>query len=161
MGEISSGVATLLGALVGGGVSVTTMWLQFRKERRTWWDSSRKESYARFLGASHAYFLSLMDLRYGLKRSPADIDGLYRHANQLRSHLVMAMAEVDLVARAQTRAAGRQVIDHLSATNDSLFDAKREGSGPELPAYRDFDSDYQAVVSTFVDAATADIRVGR
>ena len=154
--EIGSGLATLLGAAVGAGASFATISLQQRKERRNWWDSTRKDGYVRFLGSSHAYFHALMDLRHGLKRSHADIDGLYRHANQLRSQMVMAAAEVDLVSPGRTREAAQRLMNHLSATNDTLFAAKRAGAGPSLAEYSDFDREYQAVVDAFVTAAAAD-----
>ncbi len=159
--EIGSGLATLLGAAVGAGASFATISLQHRKERRTWWDSTRKDGYVRFLGSSHAYFLALMDLRHGLKRSHADIDGLYRQANQLRSQMVMAAAEVDLVSPARTRDAAQRLMNHLSATNDTLFAAKRASTGPSLAEYRDFDRDYQTVVDAFVSAAAADFSATR
>lgn len=161
MNDIGSGLATLLGASLGAGVAFISMWLQFRHARRSWWDSTRKDSYARFLAASHAYSLALMDLRHALKRSHANVGDLYNQANKMRSELVMTMAELDLVARTSTKSAGHALMEYLTTTNQTLFDAMNNASGPGLPPFRDFDSQYQSVVAKFIAEATTDLSAWR
>jgi len=151
-------VGTLGGAIVGGLVAVAGQWLQWRRDKTTRWDTSRKDAYAQFLATSERTQEALWRIAYSIidRRSPDQITVRWQEANAYWREVSSQLDLVSLLAAAQPTAdAAEAVTRYLKEFKDEVY----EGDSERFKTEKDYKNSFSQVRSGFVRAAKKELGI--
>jgi hypothetical protein len=155
-------VGTLGGAIVGGLAGVGGQWLQWRRDRTTRWDTSRKEIYAQFLGTSERTQEALWRVVYGIthRRSSDQLSDRWREANRLWSEMTSQRELVILFAATRPTAnAAQAVTDQLRTFKDEIYTNQHEGATAQFKTEDEYQKSFAALRDGFLQAAKTELGI--
>jgi hypothetical protein len=155
-------VGTLGGAIVGGLVGVGGQWLQWRRDKTTRWDASRKDIYAQFLAMSERTQEALWRVAYGIthRRSPDQLRDRWREANLRWSEMTSQRELVILFAATQPTANAAQVVtDHLRTFKDEIYTKQPEGDTARFKTEGEYQESFATLLEGFRRAAKKELGI--
>jgi hypothetical protein len=155
-------VGTLGGAIVGGLAAVGAQWLQWRRDRTTRWDTSRKDVCAEFLATSDRTQEALWRVIYSIKhRRPLDeLGARWQVANLHFSEMTSQRELVILLAATQpTVDAARAVTDHLLAFKEEIYRKQNEGDAAQFKTEDEYRKSFAPLRDGFLGAAKKELGI--
>ena len=155
-------VGTLGGAIVGGLVGMGGQWLQWRRDKTTRWDVSRKDMYAQFLATSERTQEALWRVAYAIthRRSPGQLDDRWREANRHWIEMTSQRELVILFAATQPTAnAAQAVTDHLRIFKDEIYNKQYEGDTAQFKTEDAYQESFAALRDGFLQAAKKELGI--
>ena len=142
-------VGTLAGAIVGGLAGVGGgQWLQWRRDRTTRWDESRKDIYAQFLAMSDRTQEALWRVAYSITHR-GSADQLWDRWRQANLHWTEVTPQRELVilfaATRPTADAAQAVTDHLRTFKDEIYMKQKDGDKAQLKAEGEYQKSFAAL----------------
>ncbi len=155
-------VGTLGGAIVGGLVAVGGQWLQWRRDKTTRWDASRKDMYAQFLATSERTQEALWRVAYAIthRRSSDQLSDRWREANLRWSEMASQREQVILFAATQPTAnAAQAVTDHLRTFKDEIYKKQHEGDAAQFKTEDEYQKSFATLRDGFLRAAKKELGI--
>jgi hypothetical protein len=155
-------VGTLGGAIIGGLAGLGSQWLQWRRDRTTRWDASRKDVYAQFLATSDRTQEALWRVAYDIthRRSLDQLSARWREANVYFSEMTSQRELVILLAAAQPAVnAARAVTDHLLAFKQEIYKKQNEGDMAQFKSQDEYRKSFAPLRDDFLRTAKKELGI--
>ncbi len=159
---------TLIAALAGAGVGAVAAYanqaVQWRRQQAVRWDATRREVYGRFLARLNAYFLTLSDLSWAIRKRSPQLDARGEQARLLLAELLATKGEVDIVASTEVQAAADAAVEHVAVLNRRLYEARSDlgtASVPGLPKAHEYEAEFSPIRANFVRAVKDELALTR
>jgi hypothetical protein len=152
-------VGTLSGAIVGGLGGLAGQWLQWRRDRTTRWDASRKETYAQFLTAGERSMNALWSVAYSIARKyPGEqVSERWRPANAHLGDLKSHSDVIQFLANTETASAAGIVVAELEKFRTEVFTKQRSHEAFETEA--EYRTRFYKARDEFVSAAKRELGI--